>query len=70
MSAGTDLERGDLDALAERWAAAWVGQGSFADCCTGDVSYEDPLTKLPLAGPAAVTDHASEAMWCIATISA
>ena len=26
MSAGTDLERGALDALAERWAAAWMGQ--------------------------------------------
>ncbi|HYI36819.1 MAG TPA: ester cyclase [Thermoleophilaceae bacterium] len=59
MSAGTDLERGALDALAERWAAAWTGQGSFADCCTPDVHYEDPLTVAPLAGPAAVADHGS-----------
>ncbi len=58
MSPGTDLERGALDALAERWAAAWVGEASFADCCTGDVAYEDPLTVVPLAGPAAVTEHA------------
>lgn len=59
MSPGTDLERGALDSLAERWAAAWAGQASFADCCTGDVAYEDPLTVVPLAGPGAVTEHAA-----------
>lgn len=59
MSSGTDLERCALDTLAERWAAAWVGQASFADCCTGDVAYEDPLTVVPLAGPGAVTEHAA-----------
>lgn len=58
MSDGTELERGALDALAERWAAAWTGQASFADCCTPDVAYEDPLTVVPLAGPAAMTEHA------------
>jgi hypothetical protein len=59
VSAGTDLERGALDDLAERWRTAWVGKGSFADCCTGDVSYEDPLTRVPLVGPGKVTEHAA-----------
>lgn len=59
MSTGTDLERGRLDELAERWAAAWTGHGAFADCCTPDVAYEDPLTPAPLAGPEAVTAHAA-----------
>lgn len=59
MSGGTDLERGALDSLAERWADAWMGQASFADCCTGDVSYEDPLSQVPLAGAAAVEEHAA-----------
>lgn len=59
MSTGTDLERGVLDSLAERWASAWMGQAAFADCCTGDVSYEDPLSRVPLAGAAAVEEHAA-----------
>ncbi len=59
MSAGTDIERGALDSLARRWAEAWMGQASFADCCTGDVAYEDPLTAVPLGGPGAVTEHAA-----------
>lgn len=59
MSAGTDLERGALDSLAERWLTAWLGEGSFADCCTGDVSYEDPMTPVPVTGPGAVEAHAS-----------
>jgi len=59
VSAGTDLERGALDSLAERWLTAWLGKGPFADCCTGDLSYEDPLTRAPFRGPGAVEGHAA-----------
>ena len=38
----TELERGAVDALAERWRAAWEGAG-FEACCTPDVTYEDPV---------------------------
>jgi len=59
VSTGTDLERGALDSLAERWLEAWLGKASFAECCTGDLSYEDPLTAVPLTGPGAMEGHAS-----------
>ena len=39
-----------LDALADRWLAAWAGDAGFAACCTADVSYEDPVARDPLRG--------------------
>jgi steroid delta-isomerase-like uncharacterized protein len=54
-----ELERQALDALAERWRAAWSSGGAgFADCCTPDVSYEDPVAIDPLRGPAALEAYA------------
>jgi hypothetical protein len=53
-----ELERGALDALAERWRAAWSGDAGFGRCCTPDVSYEDPLAVEPLRGPEELAAHA------------
>jgi hypothetical protein len=53
-----ELERGALDTLAERWRAAWSGDGGFARCCTPDVSYEDPVAIEPLRGPEQLEAHA------------
>jgi hypothetical protein len=53
-----ELERGALDALAERWRGAWSGDGGFARCCTPDVSYEDPVAIEPLRGPDELDAHA------------
>jgi hypothetical protein len=54
----TELERGPLDALAERWRVGWQGQG-FESCCTPDVSYEDPIAVEPLRGVDALDHHAA-----------
>jgi hypothetical protein len=53
-----ELERGALDALAERWRAAWATDGDFGRCCTPDVSYEDPVAIAPLRGPGELESHA------------
>jgi steroid delta-isomerase-like uncharacterized protein len=53
-----ELERAEVDALAERWRSAWHGAG-FEDCCTPDVSYEDPVAVDPLRGVDALERHAS-----------
>jgi hypothetical protein len=53
----SELERGQLDDLAERWRAAWVG-GGFGRCCTPDVSYEDPVAVGPLSGVDELERHA------------
>jgi hypothetical protein len=53
-----ELERGALDALAERWRAGWRGTG-FEGCCTPDVSYEDPVAVDPLRGVEALDRHAA-----------
>lgn len=45
--------------LAQPWLAAWTGAGEFADCCTADVSYEDPLTAVPLTGGPEIGEHAA-----------
>ncbi len=48
------------DELARRWRAAWQGPaGGFQECCTPDVSYEDPLALVPLAGVEALEAHAA-----------
>jgi len=54
----TELERGEADALAERWRAAWQGQG-FESCCTPDVTYEDPVAVDLLSGVEALDRHAA-----------
>jgi hypothetical protein len=48
-----------LDTLSGRWLAAWAGDAPFADCCTPDLHYEDPLTRGPLRGPEDVEEHAA-----------
>jgi SnoaL-like polyketide cyclase len=53
----TELERSAVDALAERWRAAWQNSG-FESCCTPDVSYEDPVAVEPLRGVDALERHA------------
>lgn len=54
----TELERGPLDELAERWRVGWQGRG-FEPCCTPDVSYEDPIAVRPLRGVDALDRHAA-----------
>jgi steroid delta-isomerase-like uncharacterized protein len=50
-----------LDELAGRWRAAWQGPaGGFENCCTPDVSYEDPVAVVPLEGIEALEDHAKD----------
>jgi predicted ester cyclase len=51
-------ERTPIDRLAASWIAAWVGEGRFERCCTGDVGYEDPLSPQPRAGVAEIAAHA------------
>jgi steroid delta-isomerase-like uncharacterized protein len=49
-----------LDALAERWRAAWQGPaGGFEACCTPDVAYEDPVVVRPIEGLEALEAHAA-----------
>ena len=45
--------------LAAAWLAAWTTEGGFPECCTADVSYEDPLTAVPLTGGAEIDTHAA-----------
>lgn len=61
---GRELERSALDPLADRWEAAWVGGrgGSFTDCCTGDVQYEDPVAVDLLEGVEALAEHSAR-LW-------
>ena len=54
----TELDRGAVDALAKRWRAAWEGAG-FENCCTPDVSYEDPVAVDLLRGVEALDRHAA-----------
>lgn len=57
---GTELERDDVDALAERWRDAWANRGGFEGCCTPDVSYEDPVATQQLRGIDELERHALE----------
>jgi steroid delta-isomerase-like uncharacterized protein len=52
------------DALIDAWEAAWSGRDSaaFAELCTDDIHYEDPLTGEPLEGPAELGRHAAR-LW-------
>ena len=57
---GTELERSELGSLAERFTAAFASEGDgFADCCTPDVGYEDPVAINPLRGVDELDRHAS-----------
>jgi steroid delta-isomerase-like uncharacterized protein len=53
-----------IDALVDRWQAAWVGREASAFAAVGapDLHYEDPLCGEPLDGPAAVAAHAKR-LW-------
>ena len=54
------LERSELEALAESFTAGFAGGGShFASCCTPDVGYEDPLAVHPLRGLGELESHAA-----------
>ena len=55
----TELARSELVALAGRWRAAWAGEAAFAESCTPDVGYEDPVAVDPLAGIDALERHAA-----------
>ena len=52
------------DAVFDAWERAWSGRdpAAFAAVCTPDVHYEDPLTPVPLIGPAALARHAAR-LW-------
>ena len=56
---GAELERAEVDALAELWSEAWTGSASFVECCTAGVSYEDPLAIRPLVGLGPLELHAA-----------
>ena len=51
------LERQAVEQLGVRWREAWTN-GGFADCCTPDVDYEDPVAVQPLRGLDALEAHA------------
>ncbi len=52
-----------IDRVADAWEAAWTGRdgAAFGAVCAPDVHYEDPLTAVPLQGPAAIAGHAARA---------
>ena len=53
-----------IDELMDSWEAAWSSKdpAAFAESCTPDVHYEDPLLSEPLEGPAELGRHAAR-MW-------
>ena len=53
----SELARSPLEELASGFTRAFEGRG-FEGLCTPDVHYEDPIASEPLAGPAALDDHA------------
>jgi steroid delta-isomerase-like uncharacterized protein len=55
----SEIERAEVDALADRWSAAWTGRARFEACCTATVSYEDPLAVRPLVGLERLEAHAA-----------
>jgi len=52
------------DELMDAWERAWSGRDTdaFEPLCTPDLHYEDPLTKDPLEGTAALAAHAAR-LW-------
>ena len=53
-----------VDELMDGWEGAWSGRdtAAFAQLCTHDVHYEDPLCAEPLEGPAELGRHAAR-LW-------
>jgi steroid delta-isomerase-like uncharacterized protein len=56
--------RVSVDRLIDGWEAAWSGKdaSAFAEVCTPDIHYEDPVTPEPLEGLAELSRHA-ERLW-------
>jgi steroid delta-isomerase-like uncharacterized protein len=56
----------ELDALVDRWQAAWSSRdrGAFAAVCARDVHYEDPTCREPLEGPEEIGEHAGR-LWAM-----
>jgi steroid delta-isomerase-like uncharacterized protein len=66
-SSSSDLSRRvpeAIDAMFDQWEKAWSGKDpqAFAEVCTPDVHYEDPLTEEPLEGLDQLTGHAAR-LW-------
>jgi steroid delta-isomerase-like uncharacterized protein len=53
-------ERSELDLFGERWTRAFSEGSGFDSCCTGDVTYEDPMARLPVEGIAALEAHVAK----------
>jgi steroid delta-isomerase-like uncharacterized protein len=53
-----------VDELIDGWEAAWSGKDpdAFAEICSPEVHYEDPLTTEPLEGLDELTKHAAR-LW-------
>ena len=53
-----------VDELIDAWEAAWSGKDpdAFAEICSPEVHYEDPLTTEPLEGLDELTKHAAR-LW-------
>jgi len=53
-----------VDELIDGWERAWSSKdpAAFAEVCASGVQYEDPLTAAPLAGIAALAEHAGR-LW-------
>jgi steroid delta-isomerase-like uncharacterized protein len=53
-----------VDELFDAWEAAWSGKDpdAFAELCSPDIHYEDPLTGEPLEGAAELARHAQR-LW-------
>jgi steroid delta-isomerase-like uncharacterized protein len=54
----------NIDALVDGWEAAWSSKDprAFAEVCSPEIHYEDPLTDEPLEGRDALAAHA-ERLW-------
>jgi len=54
----------DVDALIDGWESAWSGKerSAFAEVCSPEIHYEDPLTAEPIEGRDALTAHAAR-LW-------
>ena len=53
-----------VDALIDGWEAAWSGKdpAAFADVCSPEIHYEDPVTPEPIEGRDALAVHAAR-LW-------
>jgi steroid delta-isomerase-like uncharacterized protein len=54
----------NVDQLIDGWEAAWSGKerSAFAEVCSPEVHYEDPVTPEPLEGRDALLAHAAR-LW-------